>query len=258
MPGLLSGAARFPRGRSGGAAPGRVEPAPAAALHLRGAALPSRGHAGGPAHPPQLGHLHLQHPLHRQLQGDPLGGPGQAGHRQVLTGSEQKEGSHANLAERLQDILGHVPAGAEREERDPHPSPPAPQGLRCSMMDSQALQQTVALSPCRGKASSGNLASRESAKGLTWAVASLCLPLPTAAGVFAPCPATGTGASSVFCEDAAVPRGAGAVDTIGRARTSPTSQLGHLEHSYRSPGRELINPARRHPSRSSHRSPTKQ
>lgn len=126
------------------------------------------------------------------------------------------------------------------------------------MMDSQALQQTVALSPCWGKASSGNLASRESAKGLTWAVASLCLPLPTAAGVFAPCPATGTGASSVFCEDAAVPRGAGAVDTIGRARTSPTSQLGHLEHSYRSPGRELINPARRHPSCSSHRSPTKQ
>lgn len=49
------------------------------------------------------------------------------------------------------------------------------------MMDSRALQQLLADgSPglCWGKASSGNLASRQSAKGLTWAVASLCLPLP--------------------------------------------------------------------------------
>ncbi|XP_063268892.1 ras-like protein family member 12 isoform X2 [Prinia subflava] len=182
LPGLRSGAARLPRGRAGGAAPGGAEPARAAALHLRGASLPARGHAGGPAHPPQLGHLHLQHPLHRQLQGDPLGGPGQAGHRQVLAGSEQKESSHAHLAERLQDILGHIPVGCREGEERPSSIPPALQRLRPSMMDSQALQQPLAdgglKSPCWGKASSGNLASRQSAKGLPRAVASLCLLLP--------------------------------------------------------------------------------
>ncbi|RLW03678.1 hypothetical protein DV515_00006480 [Chloebia gouldiae] len=106
------------------------------------------------------------------------------------------------------------------------------------MMDSQALQQPLADGGPGGKASSGTLASRQSAKGLTWAVASLCLPLPGAAVLFAPCPATATGASPVFCEDATAPRGARAVDTIGRGRASPmaTSQLGHLAHSYRSPG----------------------
>lgn len=143
VPGLREGAARLLRSCAGGAAPSGAEPACPATLHHRGASLPTGGHAGHPAHPPWLGQLHLQHPLHRQLQGDPLGGPGQAGHRQVLAGSEQEESSHAHLAERFQDILGRVPVGCRGGGERP-PVPPAPQGLRPSTTDSWAPQQLLA------------------------------------------------------------------------------------------------------------------
>ncbi|XP_039579063.1 ras-like protein family member 12 isoform X1 [Passer montanus] len=87
---------------------------------------------------------HVFHEAVRELQGDPLSGPGQAGHRQVLAGSEQKEGSHAHLAERLQDILGHIPVGCREGGERPSSIPPAPQELGPSMMDWQALQQLLA------------------------------------------------------------------------------------------------------------------
>lgn len=94
--------------------------------------MPARGHAGGTARPARPGQLHLQHPLHRQLQGDPLGGTGQAGHCQVIAGAEQEEGSHAHPAEGLQDILGSIPA-AEGMRRDSVPL--ALDRPRLSMMD---------------------------------------------------------------------------------------------------------------------------
>ncbi|XP_066859921.1 ras-like protein family member 12 isoform X1 [Anser cygnoides] len=129
VPGLRGGAARLPRGGAGGAARGGAQRAPPAPLHRRGAALPARGHPGHLGHPARAGQLHPQHPLHCQLQGDPLGGPGQAGHCQVLAGSEQEESAHAHLAERLQDILRRVPARGSSERS---PSPQLCEGLGAS------------------------------------------------------------------------------------------------------------------------------
>uniref|UniRef100_A0A8C3L0C0 small monomeric GTPase n=1 Tax=Chrysolophus pictus TaxID=9089 RepID=A0A8C3L0C0_CHRPC len=104
VPGLRSGAARLPPGGAGAAARGRAQPSPAASLRRRGAALPGHGHSAWP------GQLHHQHSVYCQPQGDPLGGPSQAGHCQVVAGSEQKKSAHAHFAKRFQDILRCIPS----------------------------------------------------------------------------------------------------------------------------------------------------